>query len=105
MAWDSHSPTPPPMLDPPRLPAWLQPPARPFSSGVVAWAMMLSAAKAEKADATLIRKTSAVISDRFDWAAGMAPVAAIRSPVIIVDIRYHDLLVSVVSTRGPAITL
>ena len=65
---------------------------------------MLSAARAEKADATLIAKASTVISVRFVWFAGMTPVAAIRAPVANAATRYHALLVSVVSTSGPPIT-
>ena len=94
-------PAPPPRPEPPRLPAWLQPPARPFSSGEVACAIRLSAASALKADAVLNANTRTSISTMFPERAGMkrSPSSAARSSMA--EITNQTLFVSVVSTSGP----
>ena len=97
----SQSPAPPPSPEPPRFPAWLQPPARPFSSSGVECAISASAAMRVET-----RCNAEADDGEFDGdevlrgAAQIAAVAAISNPMAMAEIRNHTLLLSVVSTIG-----
>src|SRR4029450_5157116 len=57
-----HSPAPPHNPNPPRLPAWNQPPARPLASSADPYAIRLSVDIARKVTATFEISTTAVSS-------------------------------------------
>src|SRR4029078_10234828 len=84
----------------PRLPAWYQPPARPFCDCSVECAIRFSAAMARKLTATLLTKTRTVMANNPDWVAGKNPIAASVAALTIAAMRYQFLLVSVVSKIG-----
>ena len=96
----STSPTPPPMPLPPRLPAWNQPPARPFSSSGVARAIRLSVAIPTNVAATLATKMMIVSSGTLALVRGSALMAHRPAEVKTVPITYHFFEVNVVSTTG-----
>jgi len=95
-----HSPAPPPRPVPPRLPAWNQPPARPFSPSAVPYAIRLSTDMARNVVATLAPKATA-LSQRSDAATGaIAPSARKPSAHSTAARRYQRFLVSVRSATG-----
>ncbi len=82
-------PMPPPMPEPPRLPAWNQPLARPFSFSGTPYASRLSTAIARNVTARLETSTTAVSSGRPFAVMGSAPVAKMPSPLAAHARKYH----------------
>src|SRR5215831_17852968 len=95
-----QSPAPPPRPLPPRLPAWNQPPARPFSSGKAVYAIRLSTDMPRKVTATFETTTTSVSSLRPEAVGGSAPVAQKPTALITAPIVYHVLRLNVVSAMG-----